>query len=390
MTYDVGGGIAGKHQPAVLGEFPDAHGLAPSCYLSPDFHALEVEHIFRKQWLCVGRVDEVANPGDFFTVEVLDEPLIVVRDQYGDVHVQSAICKHRAMKVASGAGNTRSFICPYHAWTYGLDGRLAGAPEMDRSPGFDASRCGLSSIRHEVWEGFLFINFDDGAEPLGPSLAGLSERIRHYDLANMKTVRSLGFDHDCDWNWKLMCDNFIEPYHHIGAHLKSLESILPARLSTTEDTDGPYTVVTMRYRAGKAPFEDAADSGAYLPPVAGLTKEERGDFVLIQVFPSTLIALYTDHMEFYRMFPKGPERIYLEKLFCVQPAAMERPDFDPAIDSVVDGFKVFRDEDIDICLAVQRGLSSAFAEPGILCHLEKSIWQFARYVDERVHGPAGA
>lgn len=389
MTYDVGGEITGKPQPAFPSGFPDSHGLAPSCYHSPEFHALEVEHIFRKQWLCVGRVDEIPDTGDFFTVEVLDEPLIVVRDQEGAVHVHSAICKHRAMKVASGVGNTRSFVCPYHAWTYALDGRLVGAPEMDRSPGFDPSRCGLSAIRHEVWEGFLFVNFDAEAEPLGPSLAGLSERIRHYDLANMKTVRSLGFDFDCDWNWKLMCDNFIEPYHHIGAHLKSLESILPARLSTTEDTDGPYTVVTMRYRSGKSPSEGAKDGGPYLPPVAGLTEEERGDFVLIQVFPSTLIALYTDHMEFYRMFPKGPERIYLEKLFCVQPAAMERPDFDPAIDSVVDTFKVFRDEDIDICLAVQRGLSSAFAAPGILCHLEKSVWQFARYVDERVQG-AGA
>jgi phenylpropionate dioxygenase-like ring-hydroxylating dioxygenase large terminal subunit len=386
MTYDLGGEVGGRLGPAGLGEYPDARGLAPSSYLSPEFHALEVEHIFRKQWLCVGRVDEIPSPGDFFTVEVLDEPLIVVRDQDEALRVHSAICKHRAMKVASGAGNTRSFICPYHAWTYALDGHLVGAPEMDRSPGFDAARRGLSPIRHEVWEGFLFINFDCGAEPLGPSLAGLSARIRHYDVANMKVVRSLAFDFDCDWNWKLMCDNFIEPYHHIGAHLKSLGAILPARLSTTEESDGPYTVVTMRYSAGKSPSEAAGDDGPFLPPLAGLSEEDQGDFVLFQIFPSTLIALYTDHMEFYRMFPKGPGRITLEKLFCAPPAAIAHPDFGAAMDKVVNGFKLFRDEDIDICLAVQRGLSSAFAVPGIFSHLEKSIWRFACYVDERVRG----
>jgi phenylpropionate dioxygenase-like ring-hydroxylating dioxygenase large terminal subunit len=386
MTHDVGDGIAGKHQPAVPSEFPGAHGLTPSHYSSPAIHALEIEHIFRKQWLCVGRVDEAPSAGDFFTVEVIGEPLIVVRDQDGAIHVHSAICRHRAMTVASGAGNTRSFVCPYHAWTYALDGRLVGAPEMDRSPGFDPSRCGLSHIHHEVWEGFLFINFDGGAEPLGPTLAGLSERIRRYDLANMKTVRRLAFDFDCNWNWKLMCDNFIEPYHHIGAHLKSLEAILPARLGTTEDTDGPYSVVTMRYRSGKSPSEDSKDDGPWLPTLAALTEQERGDFVIIQVFPSTLIALYTDHMEFYRMFPEGPERIYLEKMFCAPSTAIDEADFDAAMDRLVESFKVFRNEDIDICLAVQRGLSSAFARPGIFCHLEKPIWQFARYVDERVPG----
>src|SRR5262249_42611111 len=161
---------------------------------------------------------EVAVPGDYLTLDLVGEPLILVRDPAGAVRVLSAICRHRAMPVAAGAGHTRTFVCPYHNWTYALDGRLLGAPEMTGSPGLDPAGCRLPTVRSEIWEGFVFVSFDPDARPLGPALAPLAPLVQPYGLPAMKTVKSVPFEMECDWNWKLMCENFMEPYHHLGTH----------------------------------------------------------------------------------------------------------------------------------------------------------------------------
>ncbi len=343
-----------------------------------------MERIFRKEWLCLGRVDEVERPGDFMSVDLLGEPLLVVRDAGGEVRVLSRVCRHRGMLVVSGAGHARTFVCPYHTWTYALDGRLLGAPEMDRTPHFDPASCRLPSLRTEVWEGFLFVSFDAEAPPLGPALAGLASVVRNYDLPGMKTVRSVPFDMDCGWNWKLMCENFMEPYHHIGTHRKSLEPIMPARLSVAPDSDGPFSVVHMRYRAGDRSADPDGWGVPRLPVNERLSEEERGRATLVHVFPTGLITLLPDHVEFYRLFPEGATRIRLEKLICVSPAAVSLATFDAGMEQLVQDFLAIRDEDVAICRAVQQGLASRLAEPGRLCHLEKPIWQLARYVDASV------
>ena len=146
-----------------------ASTLPPPCYTSREFYEREVEHIFLKEWLCVGRVDQVEKPGDFFTLTLLGERLIVVRDEENQVRVLSNVCRHRATKVVEGRGNRRTFECPYHGWTYSLKGELIGAPEMQRTDNFDKKQCQLASPRVETWEGFIFVNFDQRAQPLGPS-----------------------------------------------------------------------------------------------------------------------------------------------------------------------------------------------------------------------------
>jgi phenylpropionate dioxygenase-like ring-hydroxylating dioxygenase large terminal subunit len=359
-------------------------GLPPACYTSPEFYAREMERIFRRDWLCVGRADEVAEPGDYLSLELLGEPLVMVRDAAGEVRVLSTICRHRAMPVVGGSGHARNFVCPYHTWTYGLDGRLLGAPEMSKTPGFDGAECRLPGLRCEIWEGFVFVNFDPEAPALGPPLSGLAALLQNYDLAGLKTVRRVAFDMDCGWNWKLMCENFMEPYHHIGTHRQSLEPLMPARRSVTLEPDGPYAVVHMRYREGDRSTEHDRWGASALPMLGGLSEEERNRATLVHVFPTGLITLLPDHVEFYRLFPEGPSRIRLEKLLCVSPGAAVRDTLDAEMAQIVKGFVTIRDEDIAICRAVQEGLGSRFAEPGRLCYLEKAIWQFARYVATRV------
>ena len=366
-----------------------AQSLPPRCYTSPEFYALEVERIFHREWLCVGRVEQVSAPGDYFSIDLLGEPLVVVRDQEGRIRALSRVCRHRAMLVVSGAGNARSFICPYHAWTYGLDGRLAGAPEMARTPGFDPSSCRLPEIPIELWEGFIFVNLGGGAQPLALRLEGLARLLRNWSVAGMEGGRSL--DYDCDWNWKILADNFIECYHHIGIHRESLEPVMPARLTWIEDTDGPYSVVHM-------PFREGADVTAFtrtdgdvprLPAIEGLSAEERRRGSLIHVFPCLLMSVYPERMEYYLVIPRGPERVWIRKSFCVPPSARAHSGFERALRVVADEYIKFHPEDESVCRSMQRGMSSRYAEAGPFCHMEAPLARFARYVRERVGRSAG-
>jgi phenylpropionate dioxygenase-like ring-hydroxylating dioxygenase large terminal subunit len=363
-----------------------SRGLAPACYVSEEFYRLEVERIFRKEWLLLGRVDEVGQPGDFLSVDLFGEPLVAVRDTGGEVRVLSRVCRHRGMLVVSGRGHARSFVCPYHTWSYALDGRLLAAPEMSQTAGFDPAGCRLPRLRTEVWEGFLFVTFDPDAPPLAVTLAGLAEVVANYDLARLKTARSIPFEVECGWNWKLMCENFMEPYHHIGTHRKSLESHMPARMALTPASAGPYSVVHMRYRPGGGEGWGVTR----LPALARLTDTQRAHATLIHVYPLGLITLLADHVEFYRVTPEGPGRVRLEKLICVSPEAEADPAFANGMAELVKDFLAIRDEDIAICRAVQQGLASRLAEPSWLSHLEQPIGEFARYVEARVGGPAVA
>ena len=359
-------------------------GLPPHWYTSPDIYAREVECLFRREWQLVGRADEVASPGDFLCLEVLGEPLMMIRGEDEVVRVLSRVCRHRSMPVLEGHGNVASIVCPYHAWRYGLDGRLLGVTEPKRLPGFDPSQCRLPQIRSEEWEGFVFVNFDPDAASLSPRLAGLSRVLSNYSLAQMKTVRSVGFEEGCQWNWKLWCDNFIEPYHHLGAHRNTLEPIMPARAALVLESDGPWSVVRMPYRPDKSPFVDAVHAESGLPALTALKGQERDSLTAVHIFPCSLIAMWGTHAEFYRCFPLGPERFHLEKHFCLPKDSAASPGVESGVQWLVENFIAFRDEDIDICRAVQRGLASQFAEPGHLNDLESPIERFARYVESRV------
>jgi hypothetical protein len=159
---------------------------------------------------------------------------------------------------------------------------------------------------------------------------------------------------------------------------------MPARMALTPASDGPYSVVHMRYRGGAGADDEDGWGVTRLPVLARLTEAQREQATLLHVYPLGLITLLPDHAEFYRVVPEGPGRTRPEKLICVAPAAMADPGFEAGMAELVKGFLAIRDEDVAICRAVQQGLGSRLAEPGRLCHLERPIWEFTRYVDRRV------
>src|SRR5690606_11586554 len=131
--------------------------LPPDAYTSPDLHAIEIREIFEKSWLCAGRDEHVPNAGDYFPIDVISEPVIIVRGTDMKVRALNAACRHRYMPVVQDRGNTKRFTCPYHAWTYATEGRLIGAPHMEKSRAFDKKACGLPEYRLDSWMGFLFV-----------------------------------------------------------------------------------------------------------------------------------------------------------------------------------------------------------------------------------------
>ncbi len=192
--------------------------LLPSLiYTSQEFYEFERQSIFQHEWLCVGRVDQVPEPGDFRCITIAGEPLIMLRDSDGSVGVISAVCQHRGMVLAEGSGNTRRFTCPYHHWSYGLDGSLLGAPAMERAVGFDKGDHGLPRLRTELWQGFVFCNLDPDAVPLGPSLAKIDAMLENYDLPETVTREGKTLP-GLQWNWKVMMENFNDPYHASRLH----------------------------------------------------------------------------------------------------------------------------------------------------------------------------
>jgi phenylpropionate dioxygenase-like ring-hydroxylating dioxygenase large terminal subunit len=197
----------------------EAQTLPPQAYMSQDFFDLEVEKIFKKDWICVGHVSQVANVGDYFTLELFGEPLVIVRGE-DRVRTLSSVCLHRWAPVVEGAGNARIFSCPFHKWGYALDGRLLGAPFMDQAEGFVAKECKLPEFRTEIVDelGLIFMTFDDTIDPIGERLESLIQRVRDegWDLKNQVIVETV--DQDNKYNWKIQVETYMECYHHIGAH----------------------------------------------------------------------------------------------------------------------------------------------------------------------------
>ena len=229
----------------------------PQVYTSHEVLAFETEALFRHDWVCVGRADGCRS-GDWFTVDIVGEPTDVVRDKAGTVNCVSAVCQHRAMQVCEGSGNSSTFKCPYHHWNYGLDGRLLGAPAMERTIEFDKSENGLPPLRVELWEGFVFVNFDPSAPPLAPTLDSYTPLLANFDLEHAVCTGTFTLE-GLPWNWKVMFENFNDGYHANRLHqfvqdfCPSSMTGVPGRVGRRARTSSSARPATPTSTAGSTP-----------------------------------------------------------------------------------------------------------------------------------------
>ncbi len=357
-----------------------AETLPPAAYVSEAFHTLEVERIFKSEWLCVGHVSQVAAIGDYFTIDMLGELLVVVRGP-DRIRVISRVCLHRWAPVATGSGNTRIFSCPFHKWGYGLDGQLLGAPFMERADGFDPKSCRLPEIRSEIVEalGLIFITFSDTIGAIGERLGTLSERLRNWHLDELVPVCPSDFRGA--FNWKILIETGQECYHHFSAHATTFEVNYPTKLSWVEDSHATWSV------CHSPPRPDLADEDLTigLPIFPDLTPEERRVFGLYWIYPTTRLAVFTDRVRLQLVIPVGPTATYARNVQLVRPDVAAQSDL---VETCFAAYDQFTDtavkEDVAIDIMQQRGALSALTRPGRLSHLEGNIRHLAEYIREKI------
>lgn len=345
---------------AVSDTLTRATALPHAAFADAHVFAAEQARVFRAGWMPVARESDLAQPGAYRSVDVGGAPLVVTRDVGGEIHVLSRVCRHRGMPVVEGAGVAKALTCPYHLWRYGLDGRLAAAPGMERSEAFDRDDCDLPAIATTRWGGWVFANVDGQAPPLAPQVAPLAERLAPFAPQDMVTVDTITLE--SLWNWKLMVENFLESYHHIGPHAGSLQKTNPG-LATYEGQGGDLFTILENPPAGEG------DHG----------------FVVAAIFPTTL-------MFFSEGTPLGTwyELDAIEHgRFRLNIHLLARPDL-AAIPEFVAGFRAqamaIHDEDIPACQGAQKGVMSPLYTPGPLSHLEASVWRLHRFLKARLAG----
>jgi phenylpropionate dioxygenase-like ring-hydroxylating dioxygenase large terminal subunit len=354
-----------------------AETLPPEAYTAQAFYRLEVDRIFRKEWLCVGHVSQVAGIGDYFTLDLLGEMLVVVRASDDRVRVMSRICLHRWAPLVNGTGNAKLFSCPFHKWGFALDGRLLGAPHMEDVE-FDPKACRLPEFRNEIVDGFIYVNFDKAAAPLAPRLQDFSSAVAKFKLDELVIAGTLAYD--CAINWKIVVETFMECYHHIAAHPETFERAFPARMSYVEDGRAAWTLGHSPARP-EVPDETIA---AGFPPLADLTAEERHEFRLYLIYPYHLLSLLPDRVFWFCLQPDGPARTRMQTHILVRRSALDDPDYAEKLAKELDFLKTVNAEDIAVNEMQQLGAATPSAEAGRLSVLEKAVWQLAEYVRGRV------
>jgi phenylpropionate dioxygenase-like ring-hydroxylating dioxygenase large terminal subunit len=363
--------LAGSNQPLAR-----ATTLPPEAYTSEAFFQLEVERIFRKEWLVIGHVSQLPKVGDYFTLDLLGDMMVVVRAA-DRIRALSRICLHRWAPLVNGAGNARRFSCPFHKWAYGLDGRLLGAPLMDDVE-FDPQSCRLPEYRTEIVDGFIYLNFSGDAPPLAPQLSELTGLLAR--LAPGDWVIGSTLDYDCQINWKIVVETFMECYHHIAAHPETFERAYPARLTYVEQGRGAWTV---GHAPARADLPDTQITAGF-PSLGELTPQERHEFRLYLVYPYQLFNVLPDRTFWFCLQPDGATRTRFQAHILVRRDALEQPDYPGKMAAEREFLIAVNDEDIAVNVMQQRGAATRMAVPGRFSHLEKALWQLADYVRERI------
>ena len=366
-----------------------AVALPAAAYFDPSLYAWELEHLFRRRWVCVAHASQLPRPGDYMNVDLAGEPMVVVRGKDGVLRVLSRACMHRGMDIMPAGfgrpprGNTRVLLCPYHYWGYELDGKLKGAPEMHKARDFDRDCVGLHEHRSATWEGFVFVNLTGDAPPLEPQLEELRAKFLHrWELGTAVVVWEKLWP--SPFNWKVLVENFMEAYHHLGSHAKTLQPVLPAQGCFAEPSHDAYAAVHLPIRADLLSQSDGGRGLTALRPFAGMAAEDFREWWVFLAYPNHLLFTAPDRVYWYRFLPTGPESGELLTTMLVDPAALAEPGFEHACAREAQLLVDVHTEDVEACTGVQRGLRAAGYRPGRLSHLEEPVWQIQRWLAARL------
>ncbi len=336
-----------------------AHTLPGRYFTSPEIFAEETEKIFLQRWLCVGRESQIARQGDYFLQQVGKESIIILRDRSDRVRAFYNVCRHRGTRLCEEQrGQLAGTIqCPYHAWTYTLDGRLIGAPSADTIEDFDKADWPLHPVALATWEGFLFINLAEEPEPFAEAYAPLQGRFSRFNLPALSAYRRIDYQLAC--NWKFVVQNYSECYHCPLVH--------PALVKLSPPTSGENDLYRGPFLGGYMEIVDSSESltvsGRSCGVMVGdLPDEDLKRVYYYSLFPNMLLSLHPDYVMYHTLWPKSPGETLVTCEWLFHPDTLSDPQFKP--DDGVEFWDLTNRQDWHVCELSNAGVQSKSYTPG--------------------------
>jgi Rieske 2Fe-2S family protein len=325
--------------------------------VAPEVFAKEEERIFSTHWLCVGHQSQLAKAGDYFVQAVAGESLILLRDQNQAVRGFYNVCRHRGTRLCEEkSGHLRQAIqCPYHAWTYGLDGNLIGAPHMDKVEGFTKAEHSLRAVGLALWEGFIFVNLEEEAAPLETVFAPLAGKFAHWNLSKLRLARRT--EYDVRANWKLIFENYSECYHCPLVH-PELSKLTPYDAAENDLFEGPFLGGFMPITRGSLTMSGNACALA----VGDIKAEDHHRVFYYSIFPNMLLSLHPDYVMVHQIWPQSAGRVTILCDWLFHPDAFGRADFHP--EDAIEFWDMTNRQDWHVCELSQQGIASRAYQPG--------------------------
>jgi phenylpropionate dioxygenase-like ring-hydroxylating dioxygenase large terminal subunit len=353
---------------------PGARTLEGRYYHAPETFAHERERIFARDWICAGRLEQLERSGEFFLADAAGESLIVVRGKDERVRAFFNVCRHRGTRICTEpAGRFGGSIqCPYHAWTYALDGALLAARTMGDVPGFDRDEYPLHEAAVAALDGFVFVNVAREPEPFAQAFAPLTGRFARWHIAELRTARTIEYELAC--NWKLVFQNYSECYHCPLLH-PQLDELSPSDSGRNDLSEGPYLGGYSELRSdGTSLTSTGATSRA---PLGELTGDDLHRVYYYTIFPSLLLSLHPDYVMAHYVTPLSPDRTKVVCAWLFDPAAIAAPGFDPA--DAVDFWDLTNRQDWHVNELTHRGTASRAYTPGPYSDAEGLLAAFDRH-----------
>lgn len=355
-------------------------GLPARDYHAPDVFELERERIFFRKWLCVGREEQLPRVGDYLVREILGESVLIVRDRAGRIHGFDNVCRHRGSRLCDREqGQVPGVIqCPYHGWTYSLEGNLIGTPNVGVVEGFDKADYPLHPVGVDTWEGFLFVNLSTTPAPLAEQLGAAPSAYARYRIGDLRVGHRV--EAEVAANWKILAENYCECLHCPIVHPELVEIVPLFRRGLIDEADGHPGA---RLRPGATTWTRTGRSMA--PPLPGLSEEDRNSYYGALVFPNMLIDILSDVVRVEILWPVGPERTKSVREWLFHPSAMARDDFDPS--EIIEFHDLVDRQDVAVCENAQKGVRSRSFVQGVYPPQDRYVYAFdQRYRRERDGG----
>ena len=356
-----------------------AMALPREYYMAQSILDLETRNLFYQSWICCGRSNDIEKTGTYIMKNVGDESIIILRDDKNKLRAFYNICRHRGTRICTNEKGKfpKTIQCPYHGWTYNLQGNLCGAPNMDAVEKFNKDEHPLHSTNIIEWEGFIFINLSDNPGDFYSEFRPLKDRFSEWDMETLKTIDMKTYHINC--NWKLIVQNYSECYHCPLVH-PSLAELTPYTGGRNDLTSGPFLGGYMEMKAESITHNAKLCS----QPIGNLSKKNLSRVYYYTLFPNMLLSLHPDYIMFHIIWPCGPQQCKIDCSWLFHEKAKEYADYQPQ--NAINFWHKTNQEDWEICEQSQLGVQSKKYKPGPYSGQESLLAAYDEYYLSLLNG----